>query len=356
MFKLLGQKKSFGIDIGTQTIKIAELSYNSNKFYIENYSIWDDDLDNVIQEKDGEIFLSNENIVNIMQAMNLNSEMAISEAYVALPSYLALFAVIQLPILDGKDLVTAVPLEAKKHIPVPLNTVQLDWINLGKNKSQDMYNILIIAIPNAVADKYVKISQALGIKIKGFELDCFSTLRTIELPKQNVCLIDIGARTSTVMIVNSNKKLQTIQSYDFGGNHITESIKQLKMCSTIEAENLKKHNGLSGNDIGVSEIIQSKIDAFIITDVVRLLNNINDTMNISINHIVVLGGGAKMSGIIEYIESIFHDKLNNNSINVSLATPIPNLFVKNIQNDDFRLNVWRDLFLSIGVALRNYIE
>jgi type IV pilus assembly protein PilM len=352
----LGQKKSFGIDIGTQTIKIVEVSHSTNKFSIDNYSVWDDDIDSVIQQKNSDIFLSSQEITNIIKVMIAQSGMHISEAYIALPSYLALFTVIQVPILEEKEFLTAVPLEAKKHIPVSLSSVQLDWINLGKNQSQDQYNILIIAIPNTVADRYIEISKSLGIKVKGFELDCFSTLRSIELPQENICLIDIGARTSTVMIVNADKKLQTIQSFDFGGNHITESIKQLKNCSIIEAENLKKYNGINGTDVEVSQLIQSRINSFISIDVIRLLNNVVNTMSMDINNIVILGGAAKMGGTIDYVDSIFKSQFNNKNINISLASPISNLSVKGVQDDGLRVDIWRDLVLSIGASLRDYIE
>lgn len=351
----LGQKKSVGIDIGTQTIKIVEVSYSKNQYIIDNYSIWDDDIDNVIQQKNSDITLSSENIKNVIQMMINKSNMNVSEAYMALPSYLALFAVIQVPILAEKELLTAIPLEAKKHIPVPLSSVQLDWINLGKHTSQEQYNILIIAIPNTVAERYLEVSKLLGIKIKGFELDCFSTLRSIELPKENICLIDIGARNSTVMIINADKKLQTIQSFDFGGNHITEAIEEVKKCSSIEAENLKKYNGINGNDTEVSELIQSKINSFISTDVIRLLSNIKNTMDININNVIILGGASKMSGIIDYIDYVFKNQFSN-SINVSLASHISNLFVKGVNDDELTLDIWRDLSLSIGVALRNYKE
>lgn len=352
----LGQKKSFGIDIGTQSIKIVEVGYKNNRFSIDNYSIWDDDLDSVIQQKNSDASLSPQKITEIIKAMIKESGMAMSSAYIALPSYLALFAVIQMPILDEKDFLTAVPLEAKKHIPVPLNSIQLDWINLGKSKFQDQYNVLIIAIPNTVAERYMEVSKALNIKVKGFELDCFSTLRSIDLPKEAACLIDIGARTSTVIVVDADKKLQTIQSFDFGGNHITEDVKNFKNCSMLEAERLKKINGVSGSDSKITEIIQSKINSFINTDVIRLLRVVNDTMDIDVKNFYILGGASKMVGIRDYIEYLFKNQLNNQNINVSIASPLSGLTVKGVQDDSVKLDVWHDLMLSLGVALKEYVE
>jgi type IV pilus assembly protein PilM len=352
----LGQNKSFGIDIGTQTIKIVEVSHNLNKFSIDNYSIWDDDLDSVIQQKDSNVALAPQKITDIIKAMTARSGMRMSNAYIALPSYLALFAIIQVPILEEKEFLSAVPLEAKKHIPVPLSSVQLDWINLGKNKLQDQYNILIIAVPNTVANRYLEVTKALNIKVKGFELDCFSILRSIDLPKENTCIIDIGARNSTVIVVDADKKLQTIQSFDFGGNQITESIKQMRGCSILEAENLKKENGVNNKDPKIAELIQSKINSFIVKDVIRLLGNVKEIMDIDINSVVILGGTSKMTGVRDYIGSIFKNQFNNTNMNISIASPISNLSVKGLDNDDLKVDIWQDLILSIGVALKKYIE
>jgi type IV pilus assembly protein PilM len=352
----LGQKKSFGIDIGTQTIKIVEISNNNNNFSIDNYSIWDDDINNVIQQKDSDVALSSQTITNIISVMLSHAGMKISEAYIALPSYLALFSMITMPILEPEELNSAIPLEAKRHIPVPLDTVQLDWINLGKNKNQSQYDILLIALPDTIVSRYMEVSKALNIKIKGFELDCFSTLRSISLPKEQVCVIDIGARTSTVMVVNSDKKLQAIQSFDFGGNHITEAIAELKNISIIDAENLKKQNGIVGNDAQVVDLVQSRLKSFIENDVFRLLKNIDYQMDFKINSIVVLGGVSKMEGIEEYISFLWKNNFENQNINISIANSIPNLTVKGMSDIKAASNLWQDLILSMGVALKNYID
>ena len=236
----LGKNNSFGIDIGTQTIKITEVVKKGSSFLINNYSVWDDDIQDVIQQKNSDIALSAEAIDKIVTVMLKAANMYIKEAYIALPSYLSFTSIITIPILSNEELLTAIPLEAKKHIPVPLENVQLDWINLGKNKSDSQYNILIIAIPNNIIERYIELSKLAGISIKGFELDCFSVLRAIDLPNEAVCIVDIGARNSMVMIVNGNKKLQSIQSFDFGGNYITELISKNKNISILDAENLKK--------------------------------------------------------------------------------------------------------------------
>ena len=352
----LGVKKSFGIDIGTQTIKIVEIAKSGKLFRVDNYSIWDDDIDNVIQQKNSDIALSTEAINKIVRVMLKTAGMSIAEAYVVLPSYLSFSSIIKMPILSAEELLTAIPLESKQHIPVPLENVQLDWINLGKNQSGDQYNILIIAIPNNIIDRYKELTSLAGISIKGFELDCFSALRSLDLPKEPLCIVDIGARNSMVMTVSSDKKLQYMQTFDFGGNYITELISKHKNISIIDAEHLKKQNGISGEDIEISNLIQSQLSAFIGNDILRLINETKDTLNLSISNIVLLGGSCRMLGIQQLFDTIIKSQLPTQAIKVSMASPISTLRVNGVQDMDTVVDIWSDIILSTGVALKGYIE
>ncbi|MEY3471068.1 MAG: hypothetical protein RLZZ223_418 [Candidatus Parcubacteria bacterium] len=352
----IASKKSYGIDIGTQTIKIVELSSNAKNISVMNYSIWNDEINNIIQDKSGNSSLSVDSIINIINVMLDSAEMNIAEAYVAVPSYLAFSAVISMPIMGPEELASAVPLEAKQHIPVPLNTVQLDWMNLGENKEKDRYNILLIAIPTTAVKKYMDVSGALGVKIKGFELDVFSVIRAIELPSSQVCLVDIGARTTTVSIVNSDKQLQAIQSFDFGGNQITKLIAEMKGISAADAELLKKSNGIGGVESQVSNLIQSKFKSFIENEVIRVIKQTQDKMQIKVEDVVLLGGVVKMNGLKDFVDMVIKSNLVGQDIKTSVANPIHDLSIKGVKDKSQADKIYQDLLLSIGIALKDYIK
>ena len=352
----LGNKKSFGIDIGTQTIKIVEVVKNNNSVRINNYSIWEENIENIIQKKGSNDSLSTQQITNIMDTMLNKSGMNISEAYIALPSCLSFFSIISMPIMDFSELESAIPFEAKKNIPVSFSSIQLDWINLGKNQEQDKYNILIIAIPNNIINRYIEISKSLGIKIKGFELDCFSIIRSINIPKEVSCVLDIGARNSTLMIVNSDKKLQAIQSFDFGGSYITDLISKLKSISTMDAEILKIKNGINKENNNVSDIIQDKFNTFINNDVIRFIKDTQDKMKLDIKNLILVGGTVKMIGLKDLIEKNFRSQFSNQNISISTSSSDETINIKGISDKNKVETIWQDLILSTGVALKNYIE
>ena len=341
----LGAKNSFGIDIGTQTIKISEVQKRGSKISVINYSIWDDDLDNIIQEKNGEHTISVSQITTIIQAMLNAAKMEIKEAYIAIPSYLAFSAVVPFPILSYEELATAVPFEAKQHIPISLSSVQLDWMNLGPNKEKDKLNVLLIAIPNSVVNTYIEVSRALGITIKGFELDT------------QVCIVDIGARTSTVSIVSADKQLQLIQSFDFGGNHITDKIASSHNISSIEAEKIKKDNGISGSNSDISALIQSGIKSFFENEVLPIIRQFQDNNEEKIQDIVLLGGFAKMEGIREFVDLVINNQLGvSQKITITVAEPYSNLTIKGVKDKEVLHTIWHDLVLSIGISLKDYVE
>ncbi len=353
----LGAKNSFGIDIGTQTIKISEVQKRGSKISVINYSIWDDDLDNIIQEKNGEHTISVSQITTIIQAMLNAAKMEIKEAYIAIPSYLAFSAVVPFPILSYEELATAVPFEAKQHIPISLSSVQLDWMNLGPNKEKDKLNVLLIAIPNSVVNTYIEVSRALGITIKGFELDTFSIIRSIDLPNTQVCIVDIGARTSTVSIVSADKQLQLIQSFDFGGNHITDKIASSHNISSIEAEKIKKDNGMSGSNSDISALIQSGIKSFFENEVLPIIRQFQDNNEEKIQDIVLLGGFAKMEGIREFVDLVINNQLGvSQKITITVAEPYSNLTIKGVKDKEVLHTIWHDLVLSIGISLKDYVE
>lgn len=352
----ISSKKSYGIDIGTQTIKIVELTSRSKEVSVINYSIWNDEIDNIIQDKSGSSSLPVDSIINVINLMLDSAEMSITEAYVAIPSYLAFSAVISMPIMGPEELSSAVPLEAKQYIPVPINAVQLDWMNLGENKEKDKYNILLIAIPTTAVKKYIDVSKALGIKIKGFELDVFSVIRAIELPSSQVCVVDIGARTTTVSIVNSDRQLQAIQSFDFGGNQITKLIAEMKGISAGEAEELKKSNGISGTESQVSNLIQSKFRSFIENEVVRIIKQTQDKIQIQVQDVVLIGGVVKMKGLQDFVDMVIKSNLVSQDIKTSVAKSIPNLSIKGIKDKNKVDVIYQDLLLSIGIALKDYIK
>lgn len=349
----LGAKRSFGIDIGTQTIKIAELQKRGGSYQVVNYAVWSDSLNEVLQEKGGKRVSSAKHIAGIIQNMMKQAGMNIEEAYFAIPSYLAFSAVVDFPMMSDEELTNAVPLEAKQYIPVPIEDVQVDWINLGKSEKMGGVQVLLMAIPNTVVAKYLKIARLLGIEVKGFELDVFSQIRSISLDPKVTCVVDVGARTSSVSILGADQQLMLTRSYDVGGNQITNQIASTKEVSSEEAESLKKGNGLNGSDEKTVQVVQSVMKNFIANDVGSLLREYESKNGNPVEHLVIVGGISRMRGVREFFETEVHGiGTQYSQVQVGVAEPTQKVSVKPGFEQLFRESIWQDVALAVGIALR----
>ncbi len=349
----LGAKRSFGIDIGTQTIKIAEMHKKGGKSYLANYVLWTDTLTEVLQEKGGKRVSSAKHIASILLGVSKQAGMSLQDAYFAIPSYLAFSAIIDFPLMSDEELINAVPLEAKQYIPVPIEDVQVDWINLGKSEKTGGVQVLLMAIPNTVVAKYLKIARLLNIEVKGFELDVFSQIRSIALDKKRTCVIDVGARSSSVSILGADQQLMLTRSYDVGGNQITNQIATAKAVDPEEAEELKKNNGLNGQDEKTVQVVRSVLQNFIANDVGSLLREYESKNANPIEHVVIVGGISRMRGVRDFFEEQVHAMgAQYSTVQVGIARPTTEVTVKDGFEELFQESIWQDVALAVGIALR----
>lgn len=347
-------KASIGIDIGTQSVKIVEIQKKDKVYNISNYAIWDDDLDHSIQERNSNYESTSEYISEIILNLLKTSNIHTKECYICIPSYLAFSALIDIPIMSIEELTKAIPLEASKYIPTSVDEVQIDWIVLGNSLQPNSLEVLLIAVPNEVINKYLTIVNLLDLNIKGFELDIFSQIRSTNLNNVPTLIIDIGARSSMVSIVNEKQQLLITKSFDFGGNQITNQIMLFNEGIDIsEAETLKKQNGLIGDDKSIVDIISQTYNNFILQNVDIVINDYYKKHTKNIEEVIVVGGTSRIRGIAEYTENILK-QTDNRLINIKTFIGSPNSSIKittDIQNM-FVEKIWQDLSLSIGVALK----
>ncbi len=349
----IAAKSSFGIDIGTQTIKLTEVRKKGNMYHLVNYATWSDALDDVVQDKNGNRDSSSEIIAEILNVMIQQAKMDIQKMYIAIPSYLAFSTTVEFPVMSSEDLANAIHLQAKQYIPVPIEEVQVDWINLGLSPDKKTVQVLLMAIPNTVISKYLKISQLAGIEVEGFELDIFSQMRATHMEGSPACLVDIGARSSSIGIFDKDKRLSLLRSFDVGGNHVTNAIADQAGVSVEEGESMKVKFGVTGENQYVVSGVDSTLRKTIIRDLSLVLQEYEQKSGIRVNQVIIIGGMSHMRGMTQYMKSCL---VSNNSalgsLEVSIGQPSSKIGVRSEFSETFRSKVWQDISLALGIALK----
>ncbi len=325
------QKKTdsvIGIDIGSSFLKVVQLKKKRGKAILETY---------------GELALgpyadlelgraTNLPVNKIIEALNdlfKEANITTKSGALSLPLSSSLLSMIEMPALDNKQLAKMIPVEARKHIPVPITEVSLDWWvipkqeninndniddvekqnkrNRNKRKPLSKVDVLIVAIHNDAVSKYQKIIEMMELSHSFLELEVFSTSRsTFGSHASPVMVLDIGAGSSKLSIVEYGiiKKQHIINK---GSQDITIAISKSLDVDIKKAEQLKKDIGLSNSD---SSEMSKKVSAtaqliveYILSETSRVLLNYQRTQNKVVGQVILSGGGALLKGLYDFAEN-----------------------------------------------------
>jgi len=304
-------KSKLGIDIGTSSIKVVQLSKEGGKFKLETYG----ELSFLgYLEKNKESFqttsLKTLEIVTreMLKIVLSKAEASAKNIVLAVPVFSSFTSAIELPDMPEKELTRAIEFEARKYVPVPISEVSLDWkiIETGIIKDGATRRpfkgkrILLIAVPNEVINKYVGIADALGLKIDALELESSSLARSLVVDKKSsVCILDIGARATSFTIVDKGM-VQISHSLDVAGGEMTKALARAMGVGIRRAEDIKLKHGLDHKENNepkgeLQDILQTSIDK-IIDESERLINSYQAKTNRKIEQLILNGGSAKLTG------------------------------------------------------------
>lgn len=299
-------KSLLGVDIGTSAVRMVEISRWGDRKTLKNYgellvpNLYEKPFRTI--EKNA-LLLSSKDIARAVRATVEEANIQEKRAVFSISDFSSFFTTLELPpSMKKSEMGDAVRFEARRHIPLPLSEVTLDWQLLestDKNKRRP-FRVLLVAVPNEFLHQYQEIARLAGLELVALEAEVFGCIRSsLREDKTTVVLLDIGAQTTTVSVVQ-NEMLQSSYSMDLGGMHLTETVAQALSIDSRQAENLKRSRGLAA----VSDNVQILLPLInmIVTEIQKAADNWTKRTGGGIDRIVVSGGTARLPGLQEYFE------------------------------------------------------
>jgi type IV pilus assembly protein PilM len=352
-------KSILGIDIGTSSIKVVQLKKEEDKFKLESYG----ELSTVgyLERLNDSFQITSFKKLEVVTREMLKilierSKITANDTVMAIPIFSSFVSVIEMPEMGEKELERSIEFEARRYIPIPLTEVVFDWKVLDQGMIKDDVikkpfkgkRILIIAVPKEVVNKYMRIAEALGLKIKALELESFSLGRSLIMDsKSSACILDIGARATSFVIVDKST-VQMSHSLDTAGAEMTKNLATGLGITQVRAEELKTTFGLNHESDADSrhefkELLNISIDK-IITEIDRMINNYQSKTNRKIEKLILNGGSAKLIGISNYIEK----KLN---IKAVVADPWLKIIYPPMLQETLK-EIGPQFSVTVGAAMR----
>ncbi len=308
-----GKQTSLGIDIGTSSIKLVELQKEGEFIHLKNYAEYkpEDDLKDLITFRSSMTPFSETELTSILKNIISASGIESRRANFSIPVFSSFLTLIEMPQMSDEDIARAIEFQANKYIPVPLSEVFLNWVVIRENNnsiqqnSKDKIEVLLVAAPKDIIERYSRLASDVGFELGLLEVENFSLVRSLCSSKNLNLIIDIGARTSSVTIVD-NGFIRLSSFLEFSGFHFTKAITERLKVDEARAERLKMENGLLKKPQNqVREAILPLFDklSFFVESAISIYLGKNPDKEFE--KIILTGGSSRIPGILEYFSERF---------------------------------------------------
>lgn len=295
-------QRILGIDIGTYSIKIAELVRSFRTFEFVSF------YERKIVES--EILSRDESVAMALHGLIDDYNLQWDVASCGFPGQYISSRLITFPFGSRKKIEQALEFELETFIPFKLEDIVADYAVLWQTKEAS--KIMALYAPKKEVGRLLSLLQGAGIEprnicVEGVELANLVNLGMVP-PEGAFALIDIGHEKTTVSIFHG-KRLGYVRSVSLAGKAITEAISKELQVPYEEAERIKIEIGQIPSAEGeiIDDLTRNVVKAIKgVAD--ELLLHLRQTMfsyremeDIPIEGIYLSGGTSRIPGLDSYI-------------------------------------------------------
>jgi len=337
-----------GVDIGSSSVKAVELQGRNGDFQLISLGFESLQPDSVV---DGQIMELN----SVSHAIgNIFNEHKIKTTKVAagVNGHSVIVKNIVLPQMSQEELQESFAWHAEEHIPFDISDVNLDYHVTGR--TQEAIHVLMAACKR---DKVSNLKQAIQLAGKQpalIDVDAFALQNCYELnyeprPGEIVALLNIGASTTNINILNGSRSVFT-RDASFGGNQYTSLLQKELGLSFEQAEQVKRGMPLpAGSDNVETAPILETVSDILALEIQKTMDFYRATVedgDSAVQKILVSGGGSKLRGLMEFLSKQF-------DVPVEIFDPFRKIKVDARGFDpEYMREIVPEMAIAVGLALR----
>jgi type IV pilus assembly protein PilM len=337
-----GSKQLVGLDIGSHSLKLAEI-LETNEGYILNNFVQMPLTKGVI--KDG-LLIDQEKLTQTIKELFKNTSLKRKGIVTSLSGHSVIVKKVTLPVTDKEELREFLNDEVGKYLPFDnMEEVNFDFQVLGENAfNPNQTDIMIVAAKKEIVYSFTDAIKNAGLSVEIMDVDSFA-LETMygenyDFEANDVdVIINIGASITNINVVK-NGTATFARDFTLAGNTVTEALQKQLNISFEETEKIKIEgsNELSRSLITYAESICAEIERSI--DYFRSISG-----GENIRKILFAGGGAKIPGLTNNLAQ----RLN---IETEVINPFKNIAFNENIDPTYIGEVGPVAAVVVGLALR----
>lgn len=297
-----GQKKIIGLDIGSTSIKLAEVDVSRKGAVLQSFAMAPTPAQSVVGGDLLDAASIGETVAQLVQEVKTKRKSAATGLW----GSAVIVKKISVPAMEESLLSEQIRWEVEQYIPFDINEVNIDYKVIGRGGGAETMDILLVAARHDAVFRFAEAVSSSGLScdvldVNGFALaNCFEKNYGI-IEGQCLGLLNIGSSMTNFAVVESGEVV-FCRDLPIGGANYTAEIQKGMSISMQEAESMKISSSL-GQPVPeeVTALINQSHEA--ISE--EIGNSIDFYLNAShgspISQCFVTGGGAKISGLLGHM-------------------------------------------------------
>lgn len=298
-----GQKKIIGLDIGSTSIKLAELDVSRKGATLQSFAMTPTPPQTMAGGDIVEPTAISEAIAQLVQEVKSKRKSVASGLW----GSSVIVKKISVPAMDEDLLSEQIRWEAEQYIPFDINEVNIEYKvlkSLGQNG--ETMELLLVAARHDSIFRMIETVSASGLNceildVSGFALaNCFEANYGV-IEGQSLGVLNLGSTVTNFVIVESGE-VTFCRDIPIGGAHYTSEIQKGMGMSLQEAESMKISASMGQP---VPEEVTSLINQSHESIVEEISSSIDFYLSTSqgnpISQCFVTGGGSRISGLVSFM-------------------------------------------------------
>ena len=342
---VFGKKKDvIGLDIGSSSIKLVELSESSRGYKLAHCAMAPIPPEAIV---DGSL-MDSVVIVDTIRELIKSFKIKTKEVVTSISGHSVIVKKISLPVMTEDELAESIQWEAERYIPFDASDVNIDFQILGANEENgELMDVLLVAAKKDIINDYLSVLLEAGLNPVIIDIDAFAleSMHQVNYPMKAgeiVGLVDIGANVMNINIMRDGISAFTRDVFK-GGSYITEEIQKHLHVDYEEAEALKVGAKIDDSKLkAIGNILKTASDDFA-SEVAQSMDYFQKTSSQNLDKLFISGGCAKIDGLRKTIEA-------QTSVSVEVIVPFQNI---EITKKDLTLDYINDIspLMAVGVGL-----
>ncbi len=223
LFKSRGST-TVGLDLGSHSIKLAEIDHSGKVPSLVNYGVTEI-LPGAV--RDGQVV----DRAPVIESINILFEtvgVANRQVSVALNGSEVIIKNIQTDRMKPDELRKTIAWEAEQHVPFPINEISLDFQILDPESSEPRMNVLLVAAKRDLIDEKLALLEAAGCETVVLDVDTFALMNALEAgleptPESCRCIVHFGFESTHLGLVKHGQPVLT-RNLPVGASQLVQTI------------------------------------------------------------------------------------------------------------------------------------